>query len=278
MTPALGGVAAMAVLWIVRRTAKPAPFTEYVEAVRFKDGRISFSSTFWRTLSAAFSVATGAAIGREGSMIQFAAALVSAVGQRCKAIRLSLADQINCGVAAAVGAVYQAPIGGMFFAAEIASGKVMLRTLPPLLVAAFTGTAISHAILGGGPLFLPHGFVRPDLLHIWLALPLALLLGLVGPAYTWLLHGLRLTRKLPLALFWSGTAVGVLSLFHTEVWGNGDAAILRVLQSEPGVRITLILLLSRLFATTFCVGTGAVGGVFTPTVLVGSALGLLAGH
>jgi chloride channel protein, CIC family len=278
LTPALGGIAAMAVLWIARRTARPAPFREYVEAVRLKGGYIPFFATFWRTLSAAFSVATGAAIGREGSMIQFAAALVSTIGQRWKTIRLSLADQVSCGVAAAVGAVYQAPIGGAFFAAEIASGKVVLRMLLPLLVAAFTGALVSRVMLGGGPLFPPHNFMRPDLAHIWLVLPLALLLGFIGPAYTWLLRSLRITRRLPLALFWSGIVVGVLSLYHTEVWGNGDAALFRVLQSEPGVRITLIILLARLIATTFCVGTGAIGGVFTPTVFVGSALGLLAGH
>jgi chloride channel protein, CIC family len=278
LTPALGGIAAMAVLWIARQIAKSAPFREYVEAIRLRGGQIPFFATFWRTLSAAFSVSTGAAIGREGSMIQFAAALVSTVGQRWKMIRLSLADQVSCGVAAAVGAVYQAPIGGAFFAAEIASGKVVLRILPPLFVAALTGTAVSRAMLGGGPLFPPHNFVHPDLVHIWLALPLALLLGLVGPVYTWLLRSLRITRRLPLALFWSGLVVGVLSLYHTEVWGNGDAALFRVLQSEPGMRITLIILLARLLATTFCVGTGAIGGVFTPTVFVGSALGLLAGH
>lgn len=278
LTPALGGIAAMAVLWVARRTARHAPFREYVEAVRLKGGRIPFFATFWRTLSAAFSVATGAAIGREGSMIQFAAALVSVIGQRWKMIRLSLADQVSCGVAAAVGAVYQAPIGGAFFAAEIASGKVVLRMALPLLAAAFAGTAISRVMLGGGPLFPPSNFTYPDVAHIWLALPLALMIGFAGPVYTWLLRSLRITRRLPLALFWSGIVVGVLSLYHTEVWGNGDAGLFRVLQSEPGMRITLLLLLTRLIATTFCVGTGAIGGVFTPTVFVGSALGLLAGH
>jgi chloride channel protein, CIC family len=278
LTPALGGIAAMAVLWIARRAARPAAFKEYVEAVRLENGRIPFSATFWRTLSAAFSVASGAAIGREGSMIQFAAALISKVGQWWKATRLSLADQVSCGVAAAVGAVYQAPIGGVFFAAEIASGKIVLRMLLPLLAAAFAGTTISHLILGGGPLFPPHDFMHPDLGHLWLVLPLVLALGVAGPAYTWLLRSLRIARKLPLALLWSGVAVGVLSLYHTEVWGNGDAGLFRVLQSGPGIRVTLVILLARLVATTFCVGTGAIGGVFTPTVFAGSALGLFAGY
>jgi len=89
---------------------------DVVEAVRFGDGEIPFASTLWRTLSSAFSVATGAAIGREGSMIQFAAAAASWVGRRSGVRRASLGRQVSYGAAAAIAAAYSAPIAGMFFA------------------------------------------------------------------------------------------------------------------------------------------------------------------
>jgi CIC family chloride channel protein len=66
LTPVLGALGAMAVLWAVRRWSRAGHFEEYVEAVRFQEVHIAFMSTLWRTLSSAFSVATGAAIGREG--------------------------------------------------------------------------------------------------------------------------------------------------------------------------------------------------------------------
>ena len=87
-----------------------------------------FSSTVWRTASSAFSVATGAAIGREGSMIQFAAAISSWVGERSPLRNLSLSRQVAYGAAAAVAAAYQAPIAGIFFATEIILGEWVCRT------------------------------------------------------------------------------------------------------------------------------------------------------
>jgi len=89
---------------------------------------------------------------------------------------------------------------------------------------------------------------------------------------------LRPAAKWPLPLFWSGVAVGLLSLHSTEVWGNGDAALLGIMQRTPAAATLLSILALRLCATPFCVGTGTVGGVFTPTLFTGGAIGLLAVH
>ncbi|HEY4050825.1 MAG TPA: chloride channel protein [Acidobacteriaceae bacterium] len=283
ITPALGGLAALAVLAISRRLGAISGFKDYVEAVRLEEGHISLRPTLWRTISSAFSIATGAAIGREGSMIQFAAAVVSSLGRRVKHVQLPLAQQVACGVAAAVAAAYQAPIAGMFFALEIVIGRFAWDEVPSLLAAAVAGGTVSRALLGAGPLFAPrlfplHGLLGIDLPHASLLLPMAVLLGVLGPLYSWLVRSLQGARKLPVALFWSGALVGALSLFTTEVWGNGDAGLLSIMQSSPALAMVLVVLLCRICATTLCVGTGAVGGVFTPTLFAGSAMGLLAGH
>ncbi len=70
----------------------------------------------------------------------------------------------------------------------------------------------------------------------------------------------------------------VLSLLHAEVWGNGDAALLQVLGGSAALGSVAGVLALRLVATTVCVGTGTVGGVFTPTVFAGAVLGWVAGH
>jgi H+/Cl- antiporter ClcA len=82
LDPIIGAALATLVAWLMRKWAPGLHFEEYVEAVRLKNGRIPLLSMVWRTASSAFSVATGAAIGREGSMIQFATAISSWVGER----------------------------------------------------------------------------------------------------------------------------------------------------------------------------------------------------
>jgi chloride channel protein, CIC family len=277
LTPTIGAALATLVVWMMRRWTTDLSFEEYVEAIRLRNGRIPLLSTVWRTASSAFSVATGAAIGREGSMIQFAAAISSWVGERSPLRNPSLSRQVACGVAAAVAAAYQAPVAGIFFATEIVLGEWVWSDIPQLLLASSTGWLISCLLLGAGPLFPVRGslLITHDLLWV---LPLTLALGALGPAYQKLLHFSGAARRLPFALLWSGLAVGVLGLIEPKVWGNGDAALLGVLQNKTMLLGILSVFTLRLLATAFCVGTGTVGSVFTPTLFAGAALGLATGH
>jgi chloride channel protein, CIC family len=275
LTPALGGIAAMTVTFLAQRAAPGLQATEYVEAVRFEEGRVSLRATFWRTVSSAFSVATGAPIGREGTMIQFAASVVSFAGQRLHRMRLPLADLVACGAAAGVAAAYQAPAAGVFFALEIVLGRFAWRMVPWLALAAFAGETASRMVLPSGPLFAARGTIAVSWGSLAAAVALAALLGALGPVYLWLLSSLRPAGRLPFPLLWSGAAAGAASLLATQVWGNGDAALLSVLQTHPAFGALALVLLLRLGTTVFCVGTGTVGGVFTPTVFVGGAVGLL---
>ncbi len=285
LVPALGALCAWAVLKMRRRWEVPDS-TNYIEAVRLDDGQISFAPTLWRTVSSAFSVATGAAVGREGSMIQFAAAVVSWLARLgSSSTRLggmTRARQVACGAAAAVAAVYQAPVAGVFFAAEIVLGDARPANYPLLLVASVGGWLASIPLIGRGPLFPTHAPLGPLSAEWAWMLPLAAALGATGPAYQGLIRSLRRARGWPLALVWAGLATGLLSMARTEVWGNGDAALLSLTGARgagmPAAGEIALVLGLRLAATTICVGAGTVGGVFTPTLFAGGAAGLLAAY
>ena len=171
LTPIIGAALATFVVWMMRKWAPDVRFEEYVDAIRLRNGRIPLLSTVWRTASSAFSVATGAAIGREGSMIQFAAAISSWVAERSPLRSLSSARQVAYGTAGAVAAAYQAPIAGVLFVTEIVLGEWVWSDIPRLLLASSTGWLISCLLLGAGPLFPVKGslLITRDLL--W-ALPL----------------------------------------------------------------------------------------------------------
>jgi CIC family chloride channel protein len=279
LVPVLGALCAWAVLTARKRWAKVAPSTNYIQAVRRDEGNIPFAPTLWRTVSSAFSVATGAAVGREGSMIQFAAATTSWLARKAGRVEFPRAHQVACGAAAAVATVYQAPIAGVFFAAEIVLGNAQPAVYPLLLIASVSGWLTSRAVLGHGPLFPASAALgAPGVEWFWMV-PLALLLGAVSPAYQWLIRSLRPLCDWPLALVWGGLGTGLLSLASPLVWGNGDAALLSLVGSHgvSASRVTKVLAL-RLAATTLCVGVGTVGGVFTPTLFAGAAAGLLMAH
>jgi chloride channel protein, CIC family len=279
-TPVLGALAATLILKAARALSGNLKAVDYVEAVRFCGGRMPFVPVAWRTISSCISIASGAAIGREGSMIQFASAAVSEAGQR---LRLRSLDKLlTLGTAGAVAAVYQAPVAGAFFSLEIVLGasgwsRIALTQMPSLLIAAGAGSLMSHFFLGYGPIFratLPVRFSWIDSVPVLLT---ASAIGLLGPVYFRFLKSANFLRKWPWALIWSGLVVGLFSCLRPETWGNGDSGVLGIVHGQSTLQVVAAILLCRLIATAACAGSGVVGGVFTPTIFTGSALGMFCG-
>ncbi len=283
VTPIIGAVLATLVAKSAARHAGSKGFLDYVEAVQSKGGWVPFAPAAWKAIASGFSISSGAAIGREGSMIQFAASSVSLFGQRVAVRALSPQRLVACGAAAAAAAVYRAPIAGAFFGLEIVLGMQVLSwtaltELPVLLVASVAGALLSSLFEGSTPLFKAVVSTSLDLQEVFRAIITAAVAGLAGPLYLWITKGANDFKQVPLAVVWSGATVGLLSCLQPEVWGNGDSAILETLGGKLTIGLAGAILLLRLCATTACVGAGVVGGVFTPTVFAGSVLGLLCGH
>jgi chloride channel protein, CIC family len=117
-------------------------------------------------------------------------------------------------------------------------------------------------------------------------LPLFLLLGLAlgaaAPLFMGVLdaardHAARLPLALPLKLSLGGLLVGAISVWRPEVWGNGYSVVNGILHTPWPVLLVLAVLGAKVLATAATTGSGAVGGVFTPTIFVGALLGVLAG-
>jgi CIC family chloride channel protein len=195
---------------------------------------------------------------------------------------MSVTRLVALGTAAAVAAVYQAPLAGVFFAVEIVLGlnslsRAALIQIPALALSAGAGALMSYLFLGRGPLFpvtTAMQFTWRDVLLILLG---AVTVGSFGPVYFHVIEGLRLMKNLPWAMVWSAAVVGLFSCLRPETWGNGDSGVLDVMSGKISVEAAGIILILRLGATAACVGSGVIGGVFTPTVFAGSVLGLLYG-
>jgi chloride channel protein, CIC family len=118
-------------------------------------------------------------------------------------------------------------------------------------------------------------------------LPLFLLIGLLLGGLAPLFMGVldcarrlakRLPLSLPLKLALGGLVVGAISVWRPEVWGNGYSVVNGVLHTPWPLLLVLSVLIAKIFATAATAGSGAVGGVFTPTIFVGALLGLLPGR
>jgi CIC family chloride channel protein len=282
VVPTAGGLLAGLALAFGARVIKAGTSTDFMEAITIGDGEIPPKPTLVRILSSIFTLASGGSIGREGPMVQLAAMLASLVGRTAGLPRARLRLLVACGAASGIASAYNAPIGGALFVAEIVLGSIAMATFGPLVVSSAMATVVSRMLMGGAPLYhVPTFIVSPLELLAYLALGLAA--GAGAPLFLALLErstALFQKWKAPIwaHLMLGGLIVGIISVQNPTVWGNGYGALSMILQSDDLVgNAVLSLLALKLLATATTVGSGAVGGVFTPTLLVGGALGSLFG-
>jgi chloride channel protein, CIC family len=149
-------------------------------------------------------------------------------------------------------------------------------------VASVTSSATIHQILGYGPVYdVPavHFVSNYELIFYVL---LGVLLGHLAPPFLALLDLARAGfARLRLPLYWQlgagGLVVGVISIFVPQVWGNGYSVVGTILHGELAGIWLLAVLAAKVLATSATVGSRAVGGVFTPTLFIGCAVGALYG-
>ncbi len=280
--PVIGGTLAGWVLYILGSRFISLKVADYMEAVLVGDGRISLRGTLLRSASSLLTIGSGGSIGREGSMVQLSAMIASRLGQLARAPVPRLRLLVACGGAAGIAAAYNAPISGALFVSEIVLGSLAMDTFGPLVVASVISDATIHRFLGYGPVFnVPHvQFVSNWELGFYIVL--GVLLGHLAPPFLGLLDFTKgRFVRLGLPLYWQlalgGLVVGVISIFVPQVWGNGYSVIGNILQGNLLGLWLLAILVAKVFATAATAGSGAVGGVLTPTLFIGCAVGALVG-
>nr|WP_294865946.1 ClcB-like voltage-gated chloride channel protein [uncultured Pseudogulbenkiania sp.] len=281
LTPVIGGIAAGWILQQLPQIRQHA--SDYMESIALGDGRLSLRATLLRAASSAMSIVSGSSIGREGSMIQLAAlagSLPAALARLGTAHRRLL---LACGAAAGVSAAYNTPVAGALFVSEIILRSVTIETLGPLLLAAAGAQLTSACLFADAAIYqLPPLTTQGDSSGLGFAL-LGIVAGLLTPGFQRLLQRSKaIFGQLPLPLWFKlglgGAFVGGLSLLTPHVWGNGYSTVGQLLHTSWPLGLLLGVLTCKLLATAAATGSGAVGGIFTPTLFVGAVLGAVCGH
>ena len=280
--PAAGGLLAGCALLIARRGADKKANSDYMEAIAIGEGVVPVWQSLWRSISSLFTIGFGGSIGREGSMVQLAALAASAVGRVVHFDPARLRLLVACGAAAGITSAYSAPIAGAFFVTEIVLGSIAMESFGPIVVSSVVANITMREFAGYKPPYEMPVFPAITGVEVLLFVALGLLCGAAAPQFLHLLDATkkqfkRLPVPLPFRLALGGLVVGVISIWVPEVWGNGYSVVNHILHS-PWTWIALVTVLAfKLIATAATVGSGAVGGVFTPTLFVGATFGSLFG-
>ncbi|WP_397473998.1 ClcB-like voltage-gated chloride channel protein [Pusillimonas sp.] len=277
LLPAAGGVLAGCLLYWSEKRGSHAS-SDYMEAVAIGDGRLAIGQGLLRSLSSLFTVTSGGSIGREGAMVHLGAMGASIVGRTVKMDTARLRLLVACGAAGGVSAAYGAPVAGALFVAEIVLGAMAIQSVGPLLISAAFANLTMRAVGHYHVVYPIEGLMQIGAGQILPFVVLGLLAGVLAPQF---LRFLGLARAMfqqtglpmPVRLGIGGLLVGLLLISYPQVAGNGFSVVTSMLHEAWTWQALLAILLLKVVATAFTVGSGAVGGVFTPALLVGAAFG-----
>jgi len=278
--PTVGGVCAGTLLWAGQRVLRKSRSVDYMEAVAVGNGQLGGGAALLQAASSFFTIGSGGSIGREGPLVQMAATVASKIGQWTQAPVPRLRLLVACGAAAGIAAAYNAPIAGALFVAEVVLGSIAMESFGPLIVSSVVSDATTRHFLGYGPVYqAPHiNFGASWELALYAVL--GVLLGHGAAPYLALLDRARtvfdrLHAPLPVKLALGGLIVGVISVGVPQVWGNGYSVVNDMLNDQLALTALALVLVAKLVSTSASVGSGANGGILTPTLFMGAAFGAL---
>ena len=289
LVPVLGAVGVTFLVNNFAPEAKGHGVPEVMDAIYYKSGVIRPIVALVKSLASAIAIGSGASVGREGPIIQIGSALGSTLGQ---IIRMPAGQRIAlvaAGAGAGIAATFNTPIGGVMFAIELMMPEVSVETFLPVAIATGTATFVGRWFIGDAPAFhvpaLQAMAVNSDALLV-LAL-FALVGALSGFAAAGFIQGLHLAEDLfdriksrylrhMLGMLMLGVLMYVLfrTLGQYFVDGVGYATVQAILTGQISTFWLLgVLAICKLLATSLSLGSGSSGGIFSPSLFMGAALG-----
>jgi H+/Cl- antiporter ClcA len=218
----------------------------------------------------------GASLGREGAPKQAGAVIANLLSDRG-----GLSDEqrrllVACGAGAGMAAVYDVPLGGALFALEVLRGILALRLVLPALTASVIATVVAWLVIPDAPTYHIPAYASSASVMVW-ALFAGPIAGIVSVGYVRMIALADRNRpKGWLRLITPTLAFGLLglvSIAFPQLLGNGKDLTQLTFDGSVAPGLLLILFVLQPLASFICFGSGAPGGLFTPSLTLGALLG-----
>jgi chloride channel protein, CIC family len=274
---AIGGVIAGGGTILIARWASTSDVSE---AIWLRGARLPLAGSLARAAHSIVIVGLGASLGREAAPQQTGAAVAAALSEWARLPDWQRRLLVACGAGAGMAAVYNVPLGGALFALEVLLGTLTLPLVLPALATALIATAVAWIALPDHATYDIPSYGVSGSQIVWAALigPVA---GLAAVGYIRLIGAAQSLRPsgwmrlwVPMLVF---TALGAVAIAYPQILGNGKNVVQLALVARLSVVLLAVLLVLKPLATAACLGSGAPGGLFTPTLAYGALFGGLLG-
>jgi len=266
--------------------AKGHGVPEVMEAVAVRGGRIRPIVAAVKILASSLTIGVGGSAGREGPIVQVGSALGSSLGQFLHFSNERVRILVACGAGAGIAATFNAPIAGSIFALEVILQQFTIRYFGAVVISSVSASIIGRIFLGDKPAFAVPAYQLNSLGELPIYMVLGLLSAVVAVIFIRLLYFIegkfdhwRIPMPIKTAIGMALTGMVALAYQGGEVLGPGLDKIGDTIAFDFNVSLGFMaaLLVGKLLATCFTLGSGNSGGVFAPSLFMGAVLGGMVG-
>lgn len=242
---------------------------------------VRIRSVFVKFFAGIAGIGTGLSLGREGPSVQLGAGAGEIIGRLFKMRGADKNKLIAAGSGSAIAATFNAPIAGTIFVLEELVSKFTSSLLFPVLIATVCADTLARYMLGNKPCFIiPQTLVSDSVFVI----PACIILGIISAVFGVLFAKViflnnKLFSKINIPNYVkpaiAGLLVGIIGVFIPLILGSGNIAVDILLAHKLQFGLILIIFLFKFLLTPFCFASGAAGGIFLPTLMLGAFLGYI---
>ena len=280
LVPSLGGLLSGWLVYTYAPEAAGHGTDAVIRAYHREQGRIRPRVAIIKTLASAITIGTGGSAGQEGPIAQIGAAFGAFLG---KYLNLDDRDRrllLIAGVAAGIGSIFRSPLGGAFFAVEVLYREDLESTgIMPATVAAITGYSVYSSIQDSSTVFTTPRYEFLNPLELPPLILFAVVCAVIGILYTKVFYGTRsgffdrlnIPQKIKPAI--GGLLVGAIAFFFPAILGSSYGWLQQAINGNLPILLMLLIVVGKILATSFTIGSGGSGGVFAPSLVIGGMLG-----
>jgi len=234
-----------------------------------------------KTIASAITIGSGGSAGKEGPIAQIGSGFGSILASLLKLSDTERRILLLAGAAGGIGAIFKAPLGAALFAAEVLYSKAdfEFEAIIPCILSSIVGFMVFTLHDGTGTIFHIPAFTLATPIQLPFYGVLGVLCALVGYLYIKVFYGMRdrLFRPLniprPFKPALGGLMLGMVAFFLPEVLGGGYRWIQSAIDGQLALGLMAALVFGKVISTSFTISSGGSGGVFAPSLFIGSMLG-----
>ena len=269
--------------------------TRILYAISQRKSIIKLHNTWTSMVGSAVTIGFGGSVGAEAPIVLTGSAIGSNLGKFFKLDQKTLLLMVGCGAAGAIGGIFKAPIAGLVFTLEVLMLDMTMTSIAPLLISSITATSLSYFLTGNEFLFEFTKYEPFSVTRIPQLILLGVICGFVSLYFTRgmnFLEGFFRSVKSPLIkLMLGGITLSLLIFVFPPLYGEGYDTIEVLLNGNASsvldrslflnfgnsqwilILYLVLIILFKIFASTATTSPGGVGGIFAPSLFIGSITG-----